>query len=937
MSSKTETDADVEKGQWTPASGVDAENQWTQTSEFQSSKSDEEACSKLWDVYISEAKRYDLSLLEGWKKDMDGMLLFSALYSASLTAFIIESYKTLQDSSEVVTLDVLTQIAQGMASISNGTAATFNMPPPFQSTPSALVCNVFWFLSLALALTCSLLATFVQQWTRDFIHKVNMRPSSVASARILAYSYLGLRRFGMHTFVDVIPVLLHVSLLLFFAGLVGFLQPVNTLLMYVMAGFLAVFIMVYFGLSIIPLVYFDSPYRTPFSDILWRFWNATNRRIPGKHRFSSNRNLNNAIVQKSAENSAIPEVTLKPGGVRDTNATIIYSLIQSSNPAHNLISRISNFIAQPPLAADPAYLQRSMTISFRALWSLAYYLVSTNDVRIHESGVPVFWFDRKLVDMLKKLVEPTSVTSHRISALALVRTSRLQSIRRCVDEVAKLLHHPPPTIEKQWQFQLAKTILDAVSMDDIHWDSKVFKDSFSELRSALKEGSGPSDLTLDHSGELLKQAQETVARLQTPGRWKAAQLCIMGEYLTQALRTNTMPLEVHRTGDVIRSAMPSDSFDTSVEIFTDEAVETYAPLQAMALPPTGPQSNTTPTVGQKLFVSCLRLFFASNHALSLLPGPKSCRAKAERFLGCISRVAFRSILQEKDSHVVEKCIIQDLQYGAEDDSDSIRGVEFLYNTLTSPSVQEPISPRLQIFAHRVHEILTEHPHYHSTHRMYGVTKAYTQWILCHNILHWLYAAPDVTGEKNIVDVIKGFPADRHLMKTIQQLGKEHLVDYSIPEQPTTPWSAEQYRQWKQEFYDYMVSLNVVISSNYINACVDSDSTPYMPFNVRAQKFFSRQTLRCYPESQLAWAKSTRKVVSSYLKWNHSTPPRWKVLYEVVVFSASRDWLWITDTESAKILLEAVELHMKSQKFGGMIIYEPALLNRCQTIIQNTGS
>jgi hypothetical protein len=45
----------------------------------QSSKSDEEACSKLWDVYVGEAKRYDMSLLEGWKKDMDGMLLFVSL------------------------------------------------------------------------------------------------------------------------------------------------------------------------------------------------------------------------------------------------------------------------------------------------------------------------------------------------------------------------------------------------------------------------------------------------------------------------------------------------------------------------------------------------------------------------------------------------------------------------------------------------------------------------------------------------------------------------------------------------------------------------------------------------------------------------------------------------------------------------------------------
>jgi len=37
---------------------------------------DDEACSKLWEVYINEAKRYDISLLQGWKNDMESMLFF---------------------------------------------------------------------------------------------------------------------------------------------------------------------------------------------------------------------------------------------------------------------------------------------------------------------------------------------------------------------------------------------------------------------------------------------------------------------------------------------------------------------------------------------------------------------------------------------------------------------------------------------------------------------------------------------------------------------------------------------------------------------------------------------------------------------------------------------------------------------------------------------
>jgi hypothetical protein len=38
--------------------------------------SEEAAASKLWAVYISEAEKYDKSLVESWKSDMEGMLIF---------------------------------------------------------------------------------------------------------------------------------------------------------------------------------------------------------------------------------------------------------------------------------------------------------------------------------------------------------------------------------------------------------------------------------------------------------------------------------------------------------------------------------------------------------------------------------------------------------------------------------------------------------------------------------------------------------------------------------------------------------------------------------------------------------------------------------------------------------------------------------------------
>ncbi|KAJ7683778.1 hypothetical protein B0H17DRAFT_866092, partial [Mycena rosella] len=97
---------------------------------------------KLWSVYVSEAEKYDKTLVESWRSDMEGMLIFAGLFSASLTAFIIESYKTLTPDSGDATVVLLTQILHQLAANSSG--STVNMPPPgssFAPPSTSLICN----------------------------------------------------------------------------------------------------------------------------------------------------------------------------------------------------------------------------------------------------------------------------------------------------------------------------------------------------------------------------------------------------------------------------------------------------------------------------------------------------------------------------------------------------------------------------------------------------------------------------------------------------------------------------------------------------------------------------------------------------------------------------------------------------------------------------
>ncbi|KAJ7115417.1 hypothetical protein C8R44DRAFT_629009 [Mycena epipterygia] len=117
-----------------------------------------------WAVYVSKAQKYDKALVESWKSDMEGILIFAGLFSASLTTFLIKSYKTLNPNSGNTTVQLLSQISHQLVASANGSTFSTPEPPPFTPSASSLICNALWFFSLGLALSCTLIATLLEQW-----------------------------------------------------------------------------------------------------------------------------------------------------------------------------------------------------------------------------------------------------------------------------------------------------------------------------------------------------------------------------------------------------------------------------------------------------------------------------------------------------------------------------------------------------------------------------------------------------------------------------------------------------------------------------------------------------------------------------------------------------------------------------------------------------
>ena len=119
------------------------------------------------------------------------------------------------------------------------------------------------------SLTCALLATLLQQWARRYRRRTQRRYSPHARACIRAFFAEGADKFRVTTVVEFLPALLHISVFLFFAGLVIFLFDINHTVASVILALVAVCGLSYIIFTVIPILFHDSPFQTPLTTAAW--------------------------------------------------------------------------------------------------------------------------------------------------------------------------------------------------------------------------------------------------------------------------------------------------------------------------------------------------------------------------------------------------------------------------------------------------------------------------------------------------------------------------------------------------------------------------------------------------------------------------------------------------------------------------------------------
>ncbi|KAH8099500.1 hypothetical protein BXZ70DRAFT_894650 [Cristinia sonorae] len=230
-------------------------------------RGDETKWVRFWNKYNQEADEYDREFLERYKEDMSTTMIFSGLFTAVTATIASMSISNLSQDPNLFTQILLHNI---FVSLNNtGEFIQMDMPllPWTGPSKSVIWSQTFLYLSLVCSLLVALGAVLATQWLSRY-KAVDERGSVEDRGKRRQQKFDGLQAWGFRIFLEALPLLLQLSLLLFGISLCAYMWSqqrfIAGVLMFVNAfgGLLWVYTVV------VSTIYPESPYDTPLSDFL---------------------------------------------------------------------------------------------------------------------------------------------------------------------------------------------------------------------------------------------------------------------------------------------------------------------------------------------------------------------------------------------------------------------------------------------------------------------------------------------------------------------------------------------------------------------------------------------------------------------------------------------------------------------------------------------
>ena len=187
-----------------------------------------------------------------------------------------QTYQSLQQDPQVISAVLLLElIAVQRAAVSNGSSvndipSSKGLDTTFTPSSSDIWINSLWFLSLMLSLLIVLMGVLAKQWLHQYDAVTSGPPRTRALIR--QARNLGLHEWHVHTLIGILPIIIHISLALFFAGLVILLRSILPNLACFVAGIVGAVYLAYFISNLLPIFNPRCPYRTSLTPKLYNLY-----------------------------------------------------------------------------------------------------------------------------------------------------------------------------------------------------------------------------------------------------------------------------------------------------------------------------------------------------------------------------------------------------------------------------------------------------------------------------------------------------------------------------------------------------------------------------------------------------------------------------------------------------------------------------------------
>ncbi|KAI0821735.1 hypothetical protein BC628DRAFT_794757 [Trametes gibbosa] len=233
-----------------------------------------------WSDVAAKAQTYGDQMVNRWSREIKTYLIFAGLFSAILTPFNVESYKMLQPGGRDSTGQTLERISLQLHSFSISYPFVNSTQPgsPFVRdagngsqtvAQSAIWLNSLWFSALILSLTSALVSIIASQWLSEYRAVCG---TSHDIARLRQYRAENLEDWHVGEIVLIIPVLLVLSLGLFFSGLLVLLWTLHPSVAIVASVLIVIAVAFTLVVAVLPVFSVSCAYLSPQARIMYAFW-----------------------------------------------------------------------------------------------------------------------------------------------------------------------------------------------------------------------------------------------------------------------------------------------------------------------------------------------------------------------------------------------------------------------------------------------------------------------------------------------------------------------------------------------------------------------------------------------------------------------------------------------------------------------------------------